>query len=110
MGRAVIGFGGTKTRQRDKKVNNDGVVNNSGATPHSLCNDLNDYPSIFRLLDTLWQRTHLLVNRYIFMFRVIVLPKSHNSLLNQYKYTTSVKQHYLASKIFVCMKVHHITK
>ena len=83
VGRAVIGFGGTTTQRQDKKVNNDGVVNNSGATPHNLCNDLNDYPSIFRLLDTLWQRTHLLVNRYIFMFKVIVLPKSHNFLLNQ---------------------------
>ena len=50
VGRAVIGFGGTTTQRWDKKVNNDGVVNNSGATPHSLCNDLNDCLSIFRLL------------------------------------------------------------
>ena len=31
VGRAVIGFGGTTTQRRDKKVNNDGVLNNSGA-------------------------------------------------------------------------------
>ena len=81
------------TRRQDKKVNNDSddsVVNNNGATPPSLCNDLNDCPSIFRLLDTLWQRTNLLVNRYIFMFRVIVLPKSHNSLLNQHFYEATL--------------------